>query len=167
MKILKPQQVVQLINILSKNPQHHVIHFSKSSHLLTKKLHKFCQEIDAQYHLYCTKDVFYDKSTTKYKNKSHILIEKFNVEMTFSNLIGHNYHTLILTLDVNFKTEIAFLKQCHPLIRPEGMLIIITPKSEETMLNRWKTILKEPFYISVKFVGDLFDTYDVIIAKKG
>ena len=62
MKPIEADKVEQLLKILQKRSGQHLIHFTASSHILTKYLHQFCQTHDNEYYLYCTKDVFYDKS---------------------------------------------------------------------------------------------------------
>jgi len=165
MKILKPIQVEQLLKLLDKKPRQSVAHFSEGSHLLTKNLQLFCKANESTYYLFSIKDVFYEKSKTKYANATHINIVKFDLQSTTYQLQDRTYDYLISTLDFGQKNKSVFLEKCYPIIRNEGTIILITPTSDTIELNHWKSILNERLYRSVKIINTIFDDYDVIIAK--
>ena len=165
MKILNPKQVELFLNILDKKPGQQIIHFSESSHLLTKKLQRFCQENNIHYNLYCTKDVFYDKSKTKYANTSHIDIFKFDLHSFNYISQGTKYDYLIVTLDFTKVCKRQFLERSCPILRQGGSLIIITPQSDNTGLHEWQSILHDEPYETVNTFNTILDDYDVILAK--
>lgn len=166
MKILKPIQIEEFLNILDKKPKQHIAHFSESSHLLTKKLQQFCQDIDSKYHLYCTKDVFYEKSKTKYVHAPHIHIFKFDLHRPSYALQKIKYDYIISTLDFEKESKNEFLEKCHPILCKGGNMIIITPHSNDVVLEVWQSSLKKYHYVPTDIIDTLFDDYTVIVAKK-
>jgi len=165
MKILNPTQIDNLLNTLDEKPKQNIVHFSESSHLLTKKLQQFCKKIDTNYYLYCTKNVFYDKSTTKYKNQAHIHIFHFELLQPSYLLQDIVCDYLIVTLNFTKVDKTAFLKKCHPLLKKGGKIIIFTPNSTDKAREAWKDTLTAQHYSATTINDTLFDDYEVIVSK--
>jgi len=166
MKPLESNKVEQLLEILEKKPGQRIVHFTTSSHILTKHLHQFCQTHNNDYYLYCTKDVFYDKSMTKYADQSNIRIVKFDLRRPRYMMQTIEFDCLIATLDFTAEDKEEFLEKCYPIIRTGGKIIIIIPNSGYPERDEWKELLQEQYYVSVSIIDDLFEHYDVIIAKR-
>ena len=165
MKILNPIQVELFLNILDKKHTQKIIHFTESSHLLTKKLHHFCQENNIQYALYCAKDIFYDKSKTKYSHDPHIDIVKFDLHSSDWMLQETKYDYLIVTLDLKKEDKRHFLDKSYLTLQKEGSMIVITPKSDVNALVQWQSLLNEKHYATVNTFHTMLDNYDVMIVK--
>ena len=166
MKPLEANKVEQLLEVLQKEPAQRIGHFTASSHILTKYLHRFCQAYDNEYYLYCIKDVFYDKSITKYAGKSNIQIAKFNLHRPSYRMQTTEFDYLFITVDLEEENKKEFLKKCSTVIKTGGDIIIIFPKLGYVVQGEWRDILQQQCYISVKIIDDLFEHYDVIIAKR-
>jgi hypothetical protein len=166
MKPLEADKVEQLLEVLQKKPGQRIVHFTASSHILTKYLHRFCQTHNNDYYLYCTKDVFYDKSMTKYAGQSNIQIAKFNLHRPRYILKATEFDYLITTVDLTEEDKGKFLGKCYPILKTGGNIIIILPNSGYTERDEWRDILQEQYYGSVNIIDDLFEHYDVIIAKR-
>jgi len=165
MKPFEQDKVKQLLEILQKNPAKRIVHFTASSHILTKYLHQLSQTHNYDYYLYCNKDVFYDKSMTKYADQSNIRIFKFDLHSTRYMVQPKEFDYLIATLDFTEEDKGEFLEKCSPLIRTGGNIMIIIPKSRYPECDEWKNLLQKQYYVSVNIINDLFEHYDVIIAK--
>lgn len=166
MKPLEEDKLEQLLQILQKKPAQRIVHFSNGSHLLTKYLSQFCETYENDYYLYCTKDVFYDKSMTKYTNQPHMHIVKFNLRRPRYMIRALEYDYLIATLDFEEEDKAEFLEKCYPIIRTGGNIIIIIPNSGYSEQDEWRDILEEQYYVSVNIIDDIFEHHDVIVAKR-
>ena len=166
MKPLEADKVKQLLEVLQKKPGQRIVHFTASSHILTKYLHRFCQTHNNDYYLYCTKDVFYDKSMTKYADQSNIHIAKFNLHRPSYLMKAIEFDYLIVTVDLTEEDKGEFLEKCSPIIKIGGNVIIIILNLEYTEHDTWRDILQEQYYGSVNIIDDLFEHHDVIIAKR-
>jgi len=166
MKPFEQDKVKQLLEILQKKPTQRIVHFTTSSHILTKYLHQLSQTHNHDYYLYCNKDVFYDKSMTKYADQSNIHIFKFDLHRPRYMVQPIEFDYLIATLDFTEEDKGEFLGKCSPLIRTGGTIMIIIPNSRYTERDEWKNILQKQYYTSVNIIDDLFEHYDVIIAKR-
>ena len=166
MKPLEADKVEQLLEMLQKEPGQRIVHFTASSHILTKSLHQFCQTHNNDYYLCCTKEVFYDKSMTKYAGQNNIHIEKFNLQRPRYMMQAIKFDYLIVTVDLTEEDKGEFLEKCYPVIRTGGNIIIILPNLEFMEHDEWRDILQEQYYSSVNIIDDLFEHYDVIIAKR-
>ena len=166
MKSLESNKVDQLLEVLGKKPGQRIVHFTTSSHILTKHLHQFCQAHNNEYYLYCIKDVFYDKSMTKYAGQSNISIVKFDLHSPRYMMQTIEFNYLIATLDFTEEDKGEFLQKCYPIIQTDGNIIIIIPNSGYPERNEWRDILQKQYYVSVNIIDDLFEHYDVITAKR-
>ncbi len=166
MKNIELYQVKQLLQLIQTKPEQHIVHFTDGSHLLTKHLSAFYKETESHYNLYCTKKSFYDKSMTKYKNETHMHIMYVALSSLNDLMNTPQFDTLIVTLDLEKEDKISFLKKCYTMVKKEGEMIIFIPNSDDPVHSRWKDSLAEQHYVSSMIHDDLFDDYDVIIAKK-
>lgn len=166
MKILEKDKVKQLLQIMQNKQHQHILHFSEGSHLLTKTLAEICKSNNSSYHLYCAKEVFYDKCMTKYINQSHMYISKFDLVDVVYMKSGIEFDYLLSTLDFTQKDKGQFLKKCYPLLRCGGDIIILLPKSKFTIYDEWHTILEKQGYGSTHIETKLFEHYDVIFSKR-
>ena len=164
MRTLEQDKAEQLLQIIQNKPRQHIVHFSEGSHILTKTLSKLCKEHKHFYTLYCIKDVFYDKSMTKYVNQPHMNITKLNLHTPSYITQSIEYDYLISTLDFSQEDKGLFLEKCHPLIKTDANIIIIIPNSAYSDREEWKERLEEKYYRSPNIIDDLFAHYDVIVS---
>lgn len=165
MKPFESDKVKKLLEVLHKKPAQRIVHFTLSSHILTKYLHQFCKTYDNDYYLYCIKDVFYDKSMTKYAGQSNMHIVKFDLHRPNYMIHDIEFDYLIVTLDFKDEDKRKFLEKCIPLLRTGGHIIIILPNLEYSQHNEWRDLLQDQHYVSISLIDDLFEHYDVIIGK--
>jgi len=166
MKSLESNQVEQLLQILQKKHGQRIVHFCESPNIFIENLHQFCQTYDNAYYLYCTKDECYDTSLLHYTDQSHIKIFKFMLRRPRYLMQGIEYDYLISTLDFSSEDKEIFLEKCYPIIRTGGNIIIIIPNSSYAERDEWWDILEKQYYVSVSIIDDMFDEYDVIVAKR-
>jgi len=166
MKNLESTQVEELLQILAKKPGQRIVHFTDSNHTLTKHLQHFCQSIDTQYYLYCINDSCYDEVKPIYSDASHMKTIKFNLRRPRYLIQGIEYDYLIATLDFNTEDKREFLEKCYPIIRTGGNIIILIENSTASERDEWSTLLEETYYLSVNIIDNIFDDYDVIVAKR-
>jgi len=166
MKNLGQTQVDQLLQIIQSKPGQRIVHFSDGSHMLTKSLSELCKQHDSAYHLYCTKDTFYNKCITKYEGEDHIRIVKFNLRRPRYLMQGIEFDYLIATLDFKAEDKAEFLGKCYPIIRTGGNIMIIIPNSSYRERDEWRDILVEQYYVSTNIMDDIFEDYDVIVSKR-
>lgn len=164
MKILEQNKVEQLLQIIQNKPRQSIAHFSDGSHIFTKTLSKLCQKYDHYYYLYCTKDVFYDKSMTKYTNQPYMHITKIDLRTPSYVAQAIEYDYLISTLGFSQEDKGLFLEKCHPLIKTDANIIILIPNSDYKEREEWKERLEEKSYRSPNIIDDLFEHYDVIVS---
>ena len=166
MKTLEEENIKQLLQIIQDKPGQRIVHFSDGSHLLTKHLSDFCKTHESDYYLNCTKEVFYDKSMTKYAGQTHIKISNFKLARPRYKMQAIEYDYLIATLDFTQEDKTVFLEKCYPIIRTGGNIIILIPNSSYTERDDWRDTLGEQYYVSINIIDDLFEHYDVIVAKR-
>jgi len=166
MKNIEHSQVTQLLEILDKKPGQRIVHFSNSSPVLTKYLQDFCQTIDTQYYLYCTDDTWHETAKSYYVDATHMKIVKFNLRRPRYLIQGIEYDYLITTLNFEEENKQDFLEKCYPIIRTGGNIIIIIPNSVVSERDEWQTVLEEQYYVSVNIIDNIFDDYDIVVAKR-
>lgn len=166
MKTLEEDKLKQLLQIIQPRPALRIGHFSDGSHTLSKILSSFCQKNRYEYHLNCSKDVFYDKSMTKYQEQPHIQITKFNLNRPSYMIQGKVYEYLFVTTSLQKEEKDSFLKKCYPIIKNAGNIIIFIPKSNYEERYEWMGLLEEHYYVASNTIDDLFEHYDILISKK-
>lgn len=166
MKNIEQSEVEELLHIIQDKPDQQIIHISDGSHILTRSLSKWCKKHHSHYYLYCTKDVFYDKSVTKYANQPQMHIVKFNLGHPIPTIQHVKYDYLIATVDFTQQNKAVFLEKCYPVVRRGGSMIILIPSSSCTQRDEWRDILTEQYHASMKVIDDLFEQYDVIVSKR-
>jgi len=166
MKTPELDKVEQLLQIIQNKPGQRIVHFSDASPVLTKSLSDLCKQHDSDYHLYCTKDAFYDKCLAEYEGEEHIRITKFNLRRPRYLMQGIEFDYLIVTLDFEEEDKAVFLGKCYPIIRTGGNIMIIIPNSSYGERDEWRDILIEQYYVSTNIMDDLFEEYDVIVSKR-
>ena len=166
MKNIEQSQVEQLLQIIQSKPGQRIVHFSDGLPILTESLNELCKTHDSAYHLYCTNDTSYEQSVSKYKNQDHIRITKFMLRRPRYLMQGIEFDYLIATLDFTEENKTLFLEKCYPIIRTGGNIMIIIPNSAYEERDEWREILEEQYYVSVAIIDDMFEDYDVVVAKR-
>lgn len=166
MKILEQNKVEQLLQIIQNKHGQRIVHFSDGSHIFTKTLSKLCKKYDHYYYLCCTKDVFYDKSITKYTDQPHMHITKFDLQCPEYMTQDIKYDYLISTLDFTLEDKHAFLAKSYPMISTGGNIILLVPNSKYLEHEKWEEVLTALNYVSPTVINNLFEHYDVIVSKR-
>ena len=166
MKHIEPSQLKQVLEIIQSKPGQRIVHFSDGSPMLTDNLSNLCKTHDSAYHLYCTKDTCYDESIHNYKGQDHIRITKFNLRRPRYLMQGIEFDYLLVTLDFTEEDKAVFLEKCYPIIRTGGNIMIIVPNAGYAEMDEWRDILEEQYYVSVNIIDNIFEHYDVIVAKR-
>lgn len=166
MKTLDPKQVTELLEIIQSKPGQRIVHFSHTENELTPILHQVSQENDSSYYLYCTEKTFYDRSKEAYKDASHIRVVNFNTARPRYLIQGIEYDYLIATLDFREEDKATFLEKCYPIIRTGGNIIFLVPNTNTQMRDAWQRVLEEQYYVSVNIIDNIFDDFDVIVARR-
>jgi len=166
MKTIEPAQAEELLQILAKKPGQRIVHFTDSKHILTEYLQYFCQSIDTQYYLYCTNDYCYNEIKPSYSDASHMKIIKFSLQRPRYLIQGIEYDYLVATLDFEKENQCEFLEKCYPIIRTGGNIIILISNSTVAKRDEWSKLLEKTYYLSVNIIDNIFDNYDVIVAKR-
>jgi len=166
MKNIELSQVEQLLEIIQSKPGQRIVHFSDGSHLITKSVSDLCKEHDSAYQLYCTKDTCYDESVSNYEGQDHIRITKFNLRRPRYLMQGIEFDYLLATLDFTEEDKAVFLEKCYPIIRTGGNIMIIIPNAGYSEMDEWRDILEEQYYVSVNIIDNIFEDYDIIVAKR-
>ena len=166
MKNIETSQVHELLQILAKKPGQRIVHFSDTEHILITHLQTFCQNIDTQYYLYCINETSHALLKPLYSDASHMKIIKFNLKRPRYLIQGIEYDYLFATLDFQTNDKREFLEKCYPIIRTGGNIIILIPNTTVSQRDEWLKILDETYYLSVNIIDNIFDNYDVIVAKR-
>jgi len=166
MKTLDPKQVEELLAIIQSKPGQRIVHFSEKENALSKILHQFSQENDNNYYLYCTEKTFYETAKEAYQGESHIRVVNFNTQRPRYMIQGIEYDYLIANLDFTQEDKAVFLGKCYPIIRTGGNIILLIPNSNSQMRDEWQSVLEEQYYVSVNIIDNIFDDFDVIVARR-
>ena len=166
MKTLDPKQAKELLEIIQSKPGQRIVHFSEKENELSKILHQFSQENDNNYYLYCTEKTFYETAKEFYTEESHIRVVNFNTARPRYMIQGIEYDYLIASIDFTQEDKAIFLGKCYPIIRTGGNIIILIPNSHSEIHDEWLSVLEEQYYVSVNIIDNIFDEYDVIVAKR-
>ncbi len=166
MKNMEPEKVEQLLQIIQKKPAQRIVHFSNGSHILSKALAALCKEYQSDYYLNCVKDACFEKAKTKYENQSHVHVMKFALQRPRYKIQGIEYDYLIATLNFQEVDKESFLSKCYPIIRTGGNIVLLIPNANYNQQDEWNALLEEKYYVSATIINDIFDDYDVIVAKR-
>jgi len=166
MKNIELSQVEQLLEIIQSKPGQRIVHFSDGSPILTDSLSNLCKAHNSAYQLYCTKDTCYNESVSNYEGQEHIRITKFNLRRPRYLMQGIEFDYLLATLDFTEENKAVFLEKCYPIIRTGGNIMIIIPNAAYTEMDEWRDILEEQYYVSINIIDNIFEHYDIIVAKR-
>lgn len=167
MKSLEKENIPQFLEILQKKPAQRLVHFCDNGHILSDALHAFCLAQDNEYYLYCTTPEYYEASLGRYAGKAQMYVKNFNLRRPRYMMQTIEYDYLIATLDIELESKADFLAKCYPIIRTGGNIIILIPStSGYAILDEWRDILTEQYYVSINVIHDIFENVDVIVAKR-
>lgn len=166
MKPIEPQQIEQLLEILQKKPAQRIVHFADKDHILTTHLHTFCLAQENDYYLYCTNTLFYEASLHTHQDKPQLHVKNFNLRRPRYLIQAIEYDYLITTLDFEKENKEEFLQKCYPIIRTGGNIILIIPNTGYAQWDEWRDILTEQYYVSINIIDNIFDAYDIVVAKR-
>jgi hypothetical protein len=166
MKTLDTKQAEQLLEIIQSKPGQRIVHFSAEEYGLSKILHQFSQENDNNYYLYCTEKTFYETAKETYQGESNIRVVNFNTLRPRYMIQGIEYDYLIAELDFTQEDKAVFLEKCYPIIRTGGNIILLIPNSSTQIRDEWQSVLEEQYYVSVNIINNIFDDFDVIVARR-
>jgi len=166
MKPIEEDKLEQLLQVIEEKPGQRIVQFADRDHSIIQSIHNLCKQYDNQYYLNCTEDNLYEESLKRFTNQEHIRISKFILRRPRYKLQGIEYDYLIATLDFEKEDKTEFLEKCYPIIRTGGNIIIIIPNAGYPERDEWSDILQDQYYVSVNIIDDLFEHYDVIIARR-
>jgi len=166
MKTLDPKQVKQLLGIIQSKPGQRIVHFSEKEYGLSTVFHQFSQENDNNYYLYCTEKAFYEIAKETYQDESHIRVVNFNTQRPRYMIQGIEYDYLIVNIDFEQEDKAVFLGKCYPIIRTGGNIILLIPNASSQICDEWQSVLEEKYYVSVNIIDNIFDDFDVIVARR-
>ncbi len=166
MKPLESDKLEQLLEVIEAKPGQRIVQFADRDHTVSQGISETCKHYDNHYYLNCTEDTFYEESLVKFSDQPHIHISKFILRRPRYKMQGIEYDYLFATLDFEKEDKVEFLQKCYPIIRTGGNIIIIIPNSDYPQQDEWREILEEQYYVSSNIIDDLFEHYDVIIAKR-
>lgn len=166
MKTLDPKQAKELLEIIQSKPGQRIVHFSHAENELIPILYQVSQANDSNYYLYCTEKTFYDRAKEAYKNARHIRVVNFNTARPRYMMQGIEYDYIIATLDFKEEDKATFLEKCYPIIRTGGNIIFLVPNTRTHIRDEWQGILEEQYYVSVNIIDNIFDDFDVIVARR-
>lgn len=166
MKSLEQTQVEQLMQILQSKPGQRIVQFADTDNILINNVHHLCQTNDTKYYLYCTQVPFFDSIKSNYADASHIQVVNFNLRRPRYLMQAIEFDYLISTLDFENENKTEFLEKCYPIVRTGGNIILIIPNASYAERDEWQEVLEEQYYVSVNIMDDMFEDYDVIVAKR-
>jgi hypothetical protein len=166
MNIENTEKLNLLLEIIQHKPATRIAHISNGSHTLSKAIVNMCEEMDYEYQLYTTKDVYFDKSKTKYKDNNKINVTNLNLKRPSYQIQGRDYEYLFVTTEIEGETLDNFFNRCYKIIKHAGNIIIFIPKKNYAIRDKYISTLEEQNFVSTSLIDDICDNYDVIVSRR-
>lgn len=163
---IEEEKIDQLLDIINLYPSISIMHFSEGSHLLSKKIVQLCQQHSYEYLLNCVSDVCYEKSMTKYADKSDVKIKRFHLARPRYTIQPKACDYLFVTCNIEESEIKSFLQKIYATIKNAGLILIFIPKGDLKQKHLWSEELVENNFVATNTLDDIFKHYDVIISKK-
>ena len=166
MKTLETNKVDQLLQIIQNKPAQRIVHFCDKTVNISAPMSQLCENYHNEYHIRCCDEESFTELSSTYKESTHVQVFNFNLKRPRYVMQGIEYDYLFSTLDFVHENKEAFLEKCYPIIRTGGNIVLFTNNGDYTSRDAWRAILEEQYYVSVSIIDDIFDAYDVIVAKR-
>jgi len=166
MKPIEKNRLEQLLGIIKPAPALRLAHFCNSGEEMTEMLYRFCIEQEYEYQINCTDTSFYTKLSAKYKDVPGIKCIPFTLSRPKYMIQGKLYEYLFVTTPVPQEERGTFLQKAHGIIKNEGLILLFVTKGDRRQRTDWLTLLERHYYVASSVIDDLFEYYDLIIAKK-
>ena len=166
MKKIETEKLKQLLQIVPDHPMIRIAHFTDSGEEMPEVLSDFCQAREYEYQINCTDPAFYETLSRRYRDTPHTNVSLFSLQRPRYMIQGKLYDFLFATAEVKAEIREDFVKRCHPAIKNGGHILIFIPRGNHTLRYEWMRLLDEHYYVATSTIGDLFESYDLLISKK-
>jgi hypothetical protein len=166
MKNVPTPQVKQLLEVIQSKPGQRIVHFADAPEFLSKHLSDLCKENESTYYIYCANETFFASTSLAFSEYAHIKVLNFKLARPRYLMQAIEFDYLIVTLDFQNQDKDAFLKKCYDIVRTGGNIIIVIPNASYDARDEWTESLTEQSYVSISIIEDIFEKYDVIVAKR-
>jgi len=165
MKNLELKKIEQLLSIIPKHPAIRIMHISQSGTELSDALASFIKEKEYELLLNITNDVFYEEIKDRYSDNSSTSVKKIKFGQRRYVSMAKIYDYVFITADVPSNMQEQFVKNIYGHIKNAGNIIIFLEKNNLQLLDSWRQLLEENYFVATNTI-DLFDDYEIVISKK-
>jgi len=165
MKNLELKKIEQLLTIIPNHPAIRIMHISQSGTELSDALASFVKEREYELLLNITNDVFYEEIKERYNSNSFTTVKKIRFEQRRYTSMAKVYDYVFVTADVPHEIQEQFIKNIYRDIKNAGNIVIFLEKNNLKLLDSWRQILEENYFVATNTI-DLFKDYEIVISKK-
>jgi hypothetical protein len=164
MKNLESKRIEQLLSIIPEHPALRIMHISQSGTQLSDALATLVKQREYEFLLNITNDIFYEEINSRYSDESSS-VKKMKFEQRRYVSMAKTYDYIFVTSDVPVEMQEQFAKTIHGHIKNAGNIILFLEKNNLKVLDSWRQILEENYYVATNTI-DLFKEYEIVISKK-
>jgi len=165
MKNLEPKRVEQLLSIIPNHPATRIMQISQQGMQLSDALASLATEREYEFLLNITNDIFYEEIKERYPNNPECKVKKLRLNQRRYVSMAKMYDFVFVTASIPDEIQEQFAKTIHGHIKNAGNIIIFLPKNSLKILDTWRQILEENYFVASNTI-DLFDEYEILISKK-
>jgi len=164
MKNLELKQIEQLLSIIPDHPATQIMHITQSDGELSDALATFVKQRDYTLLLNVTNDNGYDEIKENYSD-DFVSVKKMKFDQRRYASMAKMFDYVFVTATVPNTFQNQFAKSIHGHMKNAGNIILFLEKSNLKVLDRWRQILEENYFVASNTI-DLFEEYEILISKK-
>jgi len=164
MKNLELKKIEQLLSIIPDHPAIQIMHITQSGRELSDALATLVRQKEYTLLLNITEDNAYEEIKEHYQDNVSS-VKKMKFEQRRYASMAKMFDYVFVTATVPDEVQNQFAKTIHGHIKNAGHIILFLEKSNLKVLDRWRQILEENYFVASNTI-DLFDEYEILISKK-
>jgi phospholipid N-methyltransferase len=165
MKNLESKQIEQLLSIIPNHPALRIMHISQSGTELSDALLALVKQQEYELLLNIIDEDFYEESLNRYRDTDLCSVKKMKFEQRAYVSKAKMYDYIFVTANIPLELQEQFAKTVHGHIKNAGNIILFLEKDNLKVLDSWRQILEENYYVATNTI-DLFKEYEIVISKK-
>jgi len=166
MKKLKSNEITQLLEILSDHPRLRIAHFSDGGEDFIQVLNQLSIEQNYEYQLHVLNDELHKTVKENYTMNEISLLRRIKWEQRRYASPALQYDLLFVTATVPHDYREKFAQNIYSHIKSAGEIILFIEKGNYENADEWRVFFEEYLFVAITIEKDMFENYDIFIARK-
>jgi hypothetical protein len=166
MKKLDKKSIDLLLEIIPNHPGLRISQFSDGGDSFSNALSELSLLREYEFQLNVVdNEEFYEKAQQLYSKEKLSSVKRIKWDQRRYASPAKQYDFLFITADIPKNHRKLFAKTIHSHIKSSGHLVLFLEKDNYQNIDEWYSFLEEYLFVAINTI-DLFDNYEILIAKK-